>query len=107
MKFENLTDFALLLIGGAVTVGLAGCFERPLTPTTKWQAGAFVRSALTNQHGQILSFSCIPDRKSCTYYVKFSRSEIKTNTHLFTSDEPLSISSTTTAWVAEFELIDG
>ena len=62
----------------------------PPTPTPKYHEGDFVRSALSDQKGQVLRVNCWSGDKSCTYSVRFINPALETDTHLFTADGPTS-----------------
>ena len=101
MRFLQIALTALFI---TLNVNLSGCQKQEVKPNPKWHEGQFVRSALTGQRGQVLGVYCPDVSGLCQYTVRFAREAIKTDTHLFTSDGPLFLESTTTATVHEFEL---
>jgi hypothetical protein len=106
-NMQKLKRAAAALIGASVlTTVLAGCSEK-VNPTPKWNTGTFVRSALSNQRGQIIELRCWSGEPACYYDVRFVGLSMTTDTHVIASDGPVSTEPLTViTYMREYELID-
>lgn len=98
------------LMGGAslLTAVLAGCGDEAARPVPKWDNGSFVRSALSNQRGQVIGLRCRRGEPSCYYDVRFIGLSMTTDTHVIAADGPISTEPLTViTYMREYELIDG
>ena len=77
---------AIILI---VVVFLAGCEIERKTP--RFSYGDIVYTVIGNHKGQVVGWvSC--NQNTCFYSVRFSSTELTTDTHLFSPDGPITVS---------------
>jgi hypothetical protein len=84
------------------TILLAGC-EQADTPV--FQNGQMVRAKVGGHKGQVISSWCFVKPKGCRYDVRFSSLEVRTNTRIFSDDDPITLAPLTKVeWMRDFEL---
>lgn len=95
-----------LIAASLSTSLLGGCMPgRGPAPVAAFTEGAFVRSVVSNQRGQIIGVRCFDGAASCYYDVRFVGLSMTTATSIIGSDGPISTEPLTVIrYMQDYEL---
>jgi hypothetical protein len=89
-----------------VPLGLVVSVEKGrVRPKPRFERGQMVQMVAFGNAGMVVRTSCYKDDPSCYYTVRFSALQLRTDTRIFGSDGPVSISPVSlVSGIAEYEL---